>query len=102
MTGPLLCLTVTAATTAELRRARDAAREADLVELRLDTVTEPDVRGALAGRSRPVIVTCRPRWEGGQFSGSEEERLRILAEALDAGAEFVDVEWKADARELLS
>ncbi len=65
------------------------------MELRLDTVDRPDVPGALAGRQGPVIVTCRPTWEGGHFQGSEEERLGILEAALDAGAEYVDVEFKA-------
>jgi 3-dehydroquinate dehydratase len=50
---------------AELRAARDAVKDADLVELRLDGVADLDVAGALAGRRRPVIVTCRPSWEGG-------------------------------------
>jgi 3-dehydroquinate dehydratase/shikimate dehydrogenase len=85
---------------ADLRRARDLVRDADLVELRLDGVTDVDVAGALAGRSRPVIVTCRPRWEGGQFDGDEATRLRLLAEAVRLGAEFVDVEWMADWRSL--
>src|SRR6185436_1377067 len=44
----------------------------------------------------PVIVTCRAKWEGGRFEGSEEERHRILAEAVSAGAEFVDVEARAE------
>jgi 3-dehydroquinate dehydratase / shikimate dehydrogenase len=90
-----LCVTVTAPTTAELRRRRDAVAGADLVELRLDSVRDPDVAAALSGRLRPVIVTCRPTWEGGLFSGSEEERERILSEALAAGAEYVDVEFNA-------
>jgi 3-dehydroquinate dehydratase/shikimate dehydrogenase len=94
---PALCVTVTADTMAELRRRRDAAAAADLVELRLDTVRRPDVAGALAGRVRPVVVTCRASWEGGHFAGSEEERLRILTEAWDGGAEYVDLEWKAPA-----
>lgn len=99
---PSLCVTVTATTMAELRRARDAAaRWADLVELRLDGVRDLDVAGALAGRPRPVIVTCRPRWEGGGFDGSEEERFRILMRALELGAEFVDVEWQAGFGELV-
>lgn len=95
MPRPLLCVTVTAATTAELRRRRDAVADADLIELRLDTVSDPSAAGALAGRARPVIVTCRPAWEGGGFAGSEEDRRRILGEALALGAEFVDVEWRA-------
>jgi 3-dehydroquinate dehydratase len=60
MSKPLLCVTVTAATTAELREKRDAVPDADLIELRLDSVSDPSVAGALAGRRRPVIVTCRP------------------------------------------
>jgi 3-dehydroquinate dehydratase/shikimate dehydrogenase len=92
---------VTAPTTAELRTRRDAARDADLVELRLDTVADPDVAAALEGRHQPVIVTCRPAWEGGAFKGSEEERHRFLKEALARGAEYVDVEERAGFGDLL-
>src|SRR5690242_1514332 len=97
-----LCVTVTAPTTAELRRRRDRVADADLVELRLDSVADPDVAGALAGRTRPVVITCRPAWEGGQFAGSEEERIRLLADALASGAEYVDVEWRANYSDLLA
>lgn len=99
---PLLCVTVTAATTADLRRQRDAVSDADLVELRLDSVSDPNAAGALAGRRQPVIVTCRPAWEGGTFRGSEEERHRVLKEALALGAEYVDIEWRAHFDDLLS
>src|SRR5262249_44140437 len=97
-----LCVTVTAATTAELRRKRDDVVGADMVELRLDSVADPDVAAALDGRTLPVIITCRPEWEGGQFKGAEQERKQILADALALGAEYVDVEWKAGFTELLS
>ena len=80
----------------ELRRARDAATFADLVEVRLDLVDHPDALGAIEGRRRPVVVTCRAHWEGGGFQGSEEERERILSEAQNAGAEFIDVEAGAE------
>lgn len=80
---------------AALRAARDAVRHADLVELRLDGVADASVAGALEGRRLPVIVTCRPAWEGGRFDGSEEERQRMLGEALRLGAEYVDVESRA-------
>src|SRR5262245_45702151 len=100
-TRPLLCATVTAPTMAALRAERDAA-PGDMVELRLDTVRDPDVAGALAGRRQPAIVTCRARWEGGHFTGSEEERQRLLREALDLGAEYVDVEWRAGFDDLIA
>jgi 3-dehydroquinate dehydratase / shikimate dehydrogenase len=95
MRKPQLCVTVMADTTAELRMRRDQAAGADLVELRLDAVRDPDVAAALAGRRTPVIVTCRPVWEGGHFRGSEDERRDILQQAQAVGAEYVDVEWQA-------
>ena len=96
-----LCATVTGRTTSELRARRDAARDADMIELRLDHVRDPDVDGALAGRRQPVVVTCRPAWEGGRFQGAEEERRRILERALELGADFVDVEWRAGFDDLI-
>jgi 3-dehydroquinate dehydratase/shikimate dehydrogenase len=95
LTATRLCLTVQADSMAELRRLRDSASGVDLVELRLDGVADLDVGGALAGRRLPVIVTCRPTWEGGRFAGSESERLAVLEHAMALGAEFVDVEWRA-------
>jgi 3-dehydroquinate dehydratase/shikimate dehydrogenase len=99
---PLVCVTVTAPTMAELRRRRDDAIGADLVELRLDSVADPDVAGALAGRRKPVLVTCRPKWEGGSFQGSEEERKQLLADACEQGAEFIDIEWRAGFGDLIA
>jgi 3-dehydroquinate dehydratase/shikimate dehydrogenase len=102
MSTSLLCETVTGQTTAELTRARDAADAADMVELRLDGVSDLDVAGALAGRRTPVIATCRPTWEGGRFDGSEAERQAVLQQALEFGADYVDVEWKAGFDTLIS
>ena len=63
----MLCVTVTGRTMEEVRRARDGAIGADIIEVRLDGVESPDAAGAIEGRLRPVIVTCRPAWEGGAF-----------------------------------
>jgi 3-dehydroquinate dehydratase/shikimate dehydrogenase len=98
-----LCTTVSADSMRDLRRRRDEAARAgaDLVELRLDGVGDVDVAGALEGRTSPVIVACHPAWEGGRFDGSEDERARILTQALELGADLVDVEWKADLTKAL-
>jgi 3-dehydroquinate dehydratase/shikimate dehydrogenase len=98
----LLVETVTGRTMAELIAARDAVTRADLVELRLDGVEDVDVAGALRGRSRPVIATVRPAWEGGRYEGSEETRRGLLRQALDGGAEYVDVEWRAGFADLIA
>jgi 3-dehydroquinate dehydratase/shikimate dehydrogenase len=98
MTTALLCETVTGQSMAELLAARDSATHGDMVELRLDGVADLDVAGALQSRRVPAVVTCRPTWEGGRFDGSEEQRAAILTRALELGAEFVDVEWRAISR----
>jgi 3-dehydroquinate dehydratase/shikimate dehydrogenase len=98
----LLVETVTGRTMAELIAARAAATRADMVELRLDGVEDVDVARALDGRACPVIVTCRPTWEGGRFDASEERRRSILREALLCGAEYVDVEWRAGFTDLIA
>ena len=70
--------TVTGPTMADLRTARDAA-VGDLVELRLDGVTDLDVAGALAGRRGRSSSPAAPRGKAGGSTGAEEERLAILA-----------------------
>jgi 3-dehydroquinate dehydratase / shikimate dehydrogenase len=97
-----LCVTVTGQSMAELRRRRDEVADADLVELRVDTAADPSAAAALADRRTPVIFTCRPAWEGGQFTGSEDERRHLLRDAQQLGAEYVDVEWKAGFTELIA
>ena len=97
-----LCITVTGKTMAELRERRDAASDADLIELRVDTVRDPSAAAALAGRRKPVIFTCRPMWEGGYFTGSEDERRRLLSDAQRLGAEYIDVEWQARFDDLIA
>ena len=97
-----VCATVAAKSMLDLRAQRDRAQGADLVELRLDAVGDLDVDGALAGRTCPVLVTCRPTWEGGHFVGSEEERHRILRRAFELGAEWVDLEWRGGFEKLIA
>jgi 3-dehydroquinate dehydratase/shikimate dehydrogenase len=101
MTASLLCETVTGRTMAELMANRQEATSADMLELRLDGVADLDIEQALAGRRLPTIVTIRPTWEGGRYDGSEETRRALLERALDAGAEYIDVEWQAGFAELI-
>jgi 3-dehydroquinate dehydratase / shikimate dehydrogenase len=79
---------------------------AEMLELRLDYLENPTLQAVadIISHARqgglPVIATCRPDWEGGQFSGGEQERLRILEEAARIGADYIDIELLADAGEL--
>ena len=65
---------------------------ADFLELRLDLMGDYDLGALLNAAKKPCIVTNRTKREGGQFSGSEEERVNNLKQAVYAGAEYVDIE----------
>lgn len=91
----MLAVALGARTIAEARAAlTQAARVADVAELRLDYLQEPcDLASLLQDRPCPVIVTNRPVREGGLYRGDESARLETLRAACALGAEHVDVEW---------
>jgi shikimate dehydrogenase len=77
----------------EAVRAIDAAPdEAAWFELRADRLGGEDVARCVTRAARRTIVTVRRPEDGGSFRGSEEERKAILAGALAAGADAIDVE----------
>jgi len=70
-----------------------------LVEWRLDWLTEPiDLAELFAKQPGPVIVTLRRPEDGGRFEGDEDGRLKLLREAMQAGADYVDLEEHAAAK----
>ncbi|HWG91160.1 MAG TPA: shikimate dehydrogenase [Candidatus Thermoplasmatota archaeon] len=72
--------------------------EADLLEVRLDYLPHltTDLLADLPKRlGKPLIATLRPTWEGGRFTGTEQERERLLVFALANGWFAADVEAKA-------
>jgi 3-dehydroquinate dehydratase-1 len=78
-----------------------AAKDADMIELRLDLASGDPLQAAKAVRSatnQPIIATNRLRSEGGKFSGSEEERIEILLRASDY-ADYADIELRAEGRD---
>jgi 3-dehydroquinate dehydratase/shikimate dehydrogenase len=97
----LIGVSLGARTTVEAEAAlREIAQSADIAEIRLDFMVEYDLPRLLRDRPCPVIVTNRPEREGGRYRGSEAERVKPLLEAIDLGADYVDVEH--DATHLIS
>jgi 3-dehydroquinate dehydratase-1/3-dehydroquinate dehydratase/shikimate dehydrogenase len=66
----------------------------DVVEIRLDGMRHPAIEPCLAAIPRPVLVTNRPTWEGGQYAGGEQERIALLCQGIRAGSQYVDVELR--------
>ncbi|ODS35108.1 MAG: type I 3-dehydroquinate dehydratase [Candidatus Altiarchaeales archaeon WOR_SM1_86-2] len=59
------------------------AADSDLVELRLDYLDSFENLGAIKNILKPKIATCMPKWEGGNFPGTEDERIEILLDVID-------------------
>lgn len=82
------------------RKAIEAIEEAnslaDLIELRVDYLKDPELASLMKNRKKPFIITNRRKEEGGRYRGDEEERFRTLKEAIELGAEYVDVEMRSE------
>ncbi len=91
----MICVPIVATTHAQAEQQLLACSQqpVQIVELRLDFLAEPpDLPRLLAACPRPAIVTCRSRQAGGQWDGSETDRLALLRRALELGASYIDVE----------
>ena len=91
----LLAVVVGTRTIGEARAMMSrVARIADIAELRVDLLEQAlDLKALLADRPLPVIVTDRAVREGGRSPRDDRERLALLRDAAELGAEFVDLEW---------
>ena len=71
----------------------NAANQCDLVELCLDRLhKEPDVKDMISGSKKPVLVSCRQPEEGGQFDGTEDERMALLRQAILAEPAYIELD----------
>ncbi|KAK9289168.1 hypothetical protein L1049_017642 [Liquidambar formosana] len=78
----------------DMREAK--ASGGDLVEIRLDCLKsfnpQQDIETLIKECPLPTLFTYRPKWEGGQYDGDENERLDALRLAMELGADYVDIE----------
>jgi 3-dehydroquinate dehydratase/shikimate dehydrogenase len=71
----------------------NASRHCDLIELCLDHLGEPpDPADLVSAVDKPIIVSCRRVQDGGQWRGSEEERLALLQQSVKARPAYVEIE----------
>ena len=70
-----------------------------MVELRIDRLSEPHLVRQLAEACiLPAIITCRPRWEGGESPLSDDKRLLLLDAACHGKVRYIDVELETARR----
>ena len=75
---------------------------ADYIELRIDLIADFDLAKLIDSVSKPCIVTNRCKIDGGQFKGTEEERIQTLRNAIDLNADYIDVETTTPSPQLRS
>lgn len=92
---PAVCGAVQGKSVREMERVVALAlrKGADLVELRMDGLEDKGGWQKMLKDNLPFIFTNRPKREGGTFSGTEEERLGIILEAIEKQVPCVDVEF---------
>ena len=90
-----ICVSVGETTAAAALTAVASVVGADVIEIRLDYLTDADATPFCEQGTVDVLFTCRPDWEGGLFVGAEQDRLAILTRAVICGAAYIDVELEA-------
>lgn len=71
----------------------NASRKCDLIELCLDHFKKkPEVGELLKLTDKPILVSCRSPKDGGQFAGSEEDRMQLLRNAIVAEPAYVELD----------
>jgi len=65
----------------------------ELMEVRIDGIRDLNLEQLLQQPRPKLIITNRRKTEGGKFSGSAKQQYKILSEAIQLEAEYIDVEF---------
>ena len=91
----MICVSIIAKNNEEaLKKMTRAEALGDMSEIRLDLMESFNLSEIIRGAEKPVIVTYRSIREGGRGSANSSTGPRYLMDAIKAGADFVDVEYR--------
>jgi len=91
----MICIPIIAKNTEEGRKKIARANPmADMLELRLDVMESFCVEDMIREAAKPVIVTYRSKKEGGSGSADYETIAHYLWNAVEKGADLVDLEYR--------
>lgn len=88
--GNRFCVSILPKNAQELRELIGECLEGDLIEIRCDYINSNGLK-FIPHHTKPVIITIRTQAEGGFFSGTSIEMIRIYQEAIDAGMDYIDI-----------
>ena len=94
-----LCVAIPAGSAAELmERAESALKDSKFIEFRLDSLPKPPAalpyikQFMTEHRDVTAVATCRRKQNGGNFDGALTTEFDILAKAVQAGCQIIDLE----------
>lgn len=91
-----ICISIAASDIDQaLEAAQAATKQAQVIEIRLDTLKNPDVKPFVELIKTPLLFTNRPTWEGGECEDDEAKRIESLLNAIEHRAAYVDLELRA-------
>lgn len=94
-----ICVSIANKTAEEAIAAAVAVEaDADVIEIRLDALSNPVIQPFLTALSKPLLFTNRAAWEGGSCKSNEDKRVELLIEAANSGAAYVDIELRTDQK----
>lgn len=79
-----------------LIKMEEGFAQAELLELRIDGIRKVNLKKLMAHKKGKILVTNRSKQEGGAFAGGEGKRVTLLKEAVDLGADYVDIEMRTE------
>jgi 3-dehydroquinate dehydratase/shikimate dehydrogenase len=88
------CLSFLPESNSELNAILEKSYSSDLIELRLDHLSEVSFPKIRKSFRQSVIITIRLPEEGGFWKYSSKQRIPLLQSALDEGMDYIDLEWK--------
>ena len=92
MKEPRICATIT---NNDLKAVKEVEPLVDLLEVRIDLIGD-DWQDIVRQLEKPWIACNRSADEGGQWQGSEARRIEKLLQAIELGAETIDIELRTN------
>jgi len=92
MKEPRICATIT---NNDLKAVKEAEPLVDLLEVSIDLIGD-DWQDIVRQLEKPWIACNRSADEGGQWQGSEARRIEKLLQAIELGAETIDIELRTN------
>lgn len=93
-----ICSVVTGKTLEDFYKSMKEVQDAsDFVELRVDYIKDFKAKDLIKIKDRlfrKSILTCRSKFDGGEFMGSVDDQNEILQMACDLGFDYIDVDLR--------